>query len=163
MNEDSENSIKAFDEDSNLKTKAQECLKKYFGFDDFRSSQYEVISEILKSHNTLAIMPTGKGKSLCYQLPALMLDGVTCVVSPLIALMKDQVDALKEKGREGRVMIDLGLVNQAEYYSSLVFKGYSDDMGIPVLSGGRYDNLLADFGDDIPAAGFGLDRSHRYP
>jgi len=97
MNEDSENSISSA-EDSNLKIRAQECLKKHFGFDSFRSSQYEVIREILNGQNTLAIMPTGKGKSLCYQLPALMLDGVTCVVSPLIALMKDQVDALKARG-----------------------------------------------------------------
>jgi ATP phosphoribosyltransferase regulatory subunit len=57
----------------------------------------------------------------------------------------------------GRVMIDLGLVNQAEYYSSLVFRGYTEDTGAPVLSGGRYDSLLADFGEDMPATGFGLD------
>jgi ATP-dependent DNA helicase RecQ len=69
-------------------------LRRHFGFEDFREGQREVISAVLEGHDTVAVMPTGGGKSLCYQLPALMLEGATLVISPLIALMKDQVDAL---------------------------------------------------------------------
>ena len=78
--------------------KLTDSLKKYFAHDSFRSPPDEIIASILDGRDTLAIMPTGGGKSLCYQLPAMMLDGVTLVVSPLIALMKDQVDALSDKG-----------------------------------------------------------------
>ncbi|MBK1853650.1 ATP-dependent DNA helicase RecQ [Verrucomicrobiaceae bacterium 5K15] len=73
-------------------------LKKYFGFDGFLDAQEEVVDQILSGQDGLVVMPTGGGKSLCYQLPAMCLSGVTLVVSPLIALMKDQVDALLEKG-----------------------------------------------------------------
>lgn len=77
---------------------SKEILKKYFGFEDFRPGQGEVVQEILKGRDVLAVMPTGSGKSLCYQVPALGLSGMTVVISPLISLMKDQVDALKEGG-----------------------------------------------------------------
>ncbi|MEM9475498.1 MAG: DNA helicase RecQ [Pseudomonadota bacterium] len=73
-------------------------LKSVFGFDDFRPGQAEVVDAVVAGENTLAIMPTGGGKSLCYQLPALCRDGVTVVISPLIALMRDQVRALREAG-----------------------------------------------------------------
>lgn len=73
-------------------------LKQYFGFDGFLDAQEEVVGQILSGRDGLVVMPTGGGKSLCYQLPALCLEGVTLVVSPLIALMKDQVDALVAKG-----------------------------------------------------------------
>lgn len=76
----------------------QELLKTKFGYDDFRPGQQAVIDDILAHKNVLTIMPTGGGKSLCYQIPALMLDGLTLVISPLIALMKDQVDALNDSG-----------------------------------------------------------------
>ena len=72
---------------------ALEILNKYYGYSSFRSGQDKVIEEILKGNDTVAIMPTGGGKSICYQLPALLLDGVTMVISPLISLMKDQVDS----------------------------------------------------------------------
>jgi ATP-dependent DNA helicase RecQ len=76
----------------------QQTLEKYFGFRDFREPQGEVISGILHGKDVFVVMPTGGGKSLCYQLPAILLDGVTIVVSPLVALMKDQVDALIARG-----------------------------------------------------------------
>ena len=75
-----------------------ELLRERFGHDGFRGGQREVVEGLLAGRSMLAVFPTGGGKSLCYQLPALLLDGVTLVVSPLIALMKDQVDALREKG-----------------------------------------------------------------
>jgi ATP-dependent DNA helicase RecQ len=72
----------------------QQELENYFGFREFREPQREIISEILAGRDVLVVMPTGGGKSLCYQLPAILMDGVTVVVSPLVALMKDQVDSL---------------------------------------------------------------------
>lgn len=77
---------------------ALELLHKYFGYADFRDGQQKVIESLLSGKDTLAIMPTGAGKSLAYQIPALMLPGATLVISPLISLMKDQVDALEQYG-----------------------------------------------------------------
>jgi ATP-dependent DNA helicase RecQ len=73
----------------------REALKQFFGFDQFKGLQEGVINSVLEGHDTFVIMPTGGGKSLCYQLPALMLDGTAIIVSPLIALMKNQVDAMR--------------------------------------------------------------------
>jgi len=75
-----------------------EVLQQYFGWSGFREGQVEVVDRLLRGDSVLAVFPTGGGKSLCYQLPALMLDGLTVVVSPLIALMKDQIDQLHAKG-----------------------------------------------------------------
>src|SRR5437868_7387203 len=80
--------------------KAREILKHRFGYDSFRMNQERAIEVVLSRHDCVLLMPTGGGKSLCYQIPALIFDGLTVVVSPLIALMKDQVDALRVNGVE---------------------------------------------------------------
>ncbi len=74
--------------------RAKEILRSVFGYDRFVSLQQNVIESVLGGKDTLAVMPTGGGKSLCYQIPALVFEGVTVVVSPLISLMKDQVEQL---------------------------------------------------------------------
>src|SRR5437660_5681371 len=79
-------------------TGVQATLQSVFGFRSFRPLQEEIVRTVLAGDDVFVLMPTGGGKSLCYQLPALLLDGLTLVVSPLIALMKDQVDALQALG-----------------------------------------------------------------
>ncbi len=78
--------------------KPEEVLKKYFGYDSFRAGQKDIVESILNGQDVLAVMPTGAGKSICYQIPAMMLPGITLVVSPLISLMQDQVKSLNEAG-----------------------------------------------------------------
>ncbi|MBO5691518.1 MAG: DEAD/DEAH box helicase, partial [Spirochaetaceae bacterium] len=98
-------------------TPPQQVLKEVFGYDEFRSLQLDIISSVLSGQDTLAIMPTGGGKSLCYQIPALMLEGITLVVSPLIALMQDQVAGLEAAGVPAVFLSSV--LEREEYFSAL--------------------------------------------
>ena len=99
----------------NIIEDARKLLKKFFGYDNFRTGQEEIISNILNGRDSLGIMPTGAGKSICYQIPAMLSDGICIVISPLISLMKDQVDNLVQLG-----------INATFINSSLSQKDYFD-------------------------------------
>jgi ATP-dependent DNA helicase RecQ len=90
-------------------------LKEIFGFDSFRPGQEEVIRAVIEGQDTLAVMPTGGGKSLCYQIPALMKEGLTVIVSPLISLMKDQVDSLLQSSVDGAATLHSGLSSEERW------------------------------------------------
>ena len=96
-----------------------QILKKYFGYDTFREGQEQVINELLSGRDVLGVMPTGAGKSLCYQIPALIFPGITLVISPLISLMKDQVRALNEAGVHAAYLNSS--LTQGQYYKALSF------------------------------------------
>lgn len=108
-----------------IRQEINHILKENFGYEAFRGQQKEVIHSVLTGNDALVLMPTGAGKSLCFQVPALYLDGVTIVISPLIALMKDQVDALREKGIEaGFLNSSLSKAEQREVEEALFFGHY---------------------------------------
>ena len=94
------------------------ALKRYFGYDDFREGQCEVIEKLLLGKNLLGAFPTAFGKSICYQLPGLILPGLTVIISPLISLMKDQVDALQGRGIESVGLLNSSLTT-VEYQQEL--------------------------------------------
>jgi ATP-dependent DNA helicase RecQ len=99
---------------------AHDVLEKYYGYKTFRKGQEVIINKIIKREDVLAIMPTGGGKSICYQIPALILEGITIVISPLISLMKDQVDTLKDMGIKGELINStLSAVEESEVIRKL--------------------------------------------
>lgn len=112
-------------------------LQKYFGYSEFRNGQAELIEQLLAGGSVIAVMPTGAGKSLCYQLPALMLDGLTLVVSPLISLMKDQVRGLKERGIEA-AYLSSGMSKQE--YGAAVYAARNNKCKLLYVSPERLQN-----------------------
>ena len=109
-----------------MKPNLTEALKKYFGFDKFKGDQEAIIRNVLDGKNTFVLMPTGGGKSLCYQLPSLLMDGTAIVISPLIALMKNQVDVISAMSEESAV---------AHYLNSSLTKGAIDQVKADILDG----------------------------
>ena len=108
------------------KDKVTEALKKHFGFDTFKGNQKAIIENVLAGKDTFVLMPTGGGKSLCYQLPSLMMEGTAIVVSPLIALMKNQVDAMRNFSEEDGI---------AHFINSSLSKSAIDQVKGDILSG----------------------------
>ncbi|MFB0912307.1 MAG: DEAD/DEAH box helicase, partial [Glaciecola sp.] len=107
----------------------QQCskiLKDTFGYDEFRPGQMEVIGKILNGQDALILLPTGGGKSLCYQVPALALDGITIVVSPLISLMQDQVQQLTAQGVKAAYLNSSQDAEESQKISEQLFRGELD-------------------------------------
>ena len=117
--------------------KPQDALKKYFGYDSFRPGQAEIIQALLAGQDVLAILPTGGGKSVCYQIPAICMPGMTVVVSPLISLMKDQVDSLVEMGVAARF---INSATDAEQFAQTVRMARRGDLVLLYVAPERLDN-----------------------
>ena len=121
-----------------MNIKPLDVLHKYYGYTSFRKGQENIITSIINKEDVLAIMPTGGGKSICYQVPALCLDGITIVISPLISLMKDQVDALKTMGVRAR-LINSSLSNSE--YSEVLEEIENDECKIIYIAPERLDSM----------------------
>ena len=135
-------------------TDLRPLLKRYFGYEEFRPEQEAIIANALAGRHGLVIMPTGGGKSLCYQLPAMAIEGLTLVVSPLIALMKDQVDALRGNG------VSAAFINSTmdfERHRAGATGGPRRQAQGPIRRAGTSDHAR------VPAVpGFGACRPHRH-
>lgn len=136
----------------------QSVLTENFGFSEFREGQQPVIEALLRGENAAAVFPTGAGKSLCYQLPALLLDGVTLVVSPLLALMKDQVDALIERGvAAARLDSSLSL----EEYREVLRRARSQELRLLYVAPERFNNeRFRQSIEGLKVALFAVDEAH---
>ena len=136
----------------------QQILKQYFGYDQFRPAQEEIIDQIVQGRDVSAIMPTSAGKSLCYQIPALMLSGITIVVSPLISLMQDQVSALLEMGIPA-LLINSSL--SAEDYRAAIWRLHQGDVKLLYVAPER---LLNDYFiqtlQQLPVSLVAVDEAH---
>ena len=121
-----------------MNIKPLDVLHKYYGYTSFRKGQENIITSIINKEDVLAIMPTGGGKSICYQVPALCLEGITIVISPLISLMKDQVDALKTMGVKAR-LINSSLSNSE--YNEALEEIENDECKIIYIAPERLDSM----------------------
>lgn len=138
--------------------KPGDILRQYWGFTHFRPLQAEVIEEVMHGHDTLAVMPTGAGKSLCYQIPALLKDGICLVITPLIALMKDQVEQLSSKGIPA-------LAVHAGMHGREVEKTFKNalygNFKLLYLSPERLQtSLFLDYVEDLPVSLLAVDEAH---
>ena len=140
------------------KMNAEEALKVYFGYDSFKEGQKEVIDAILDGRDALAVMPTGAGKSVCYQVPAMILPGITIVISPLISLMQDQVKALNEAGiHAGYINSSLTEAQIGKVYSMAELGAYK----ILYVAPERLENVdFTDFAERIDISMVTVDEAH---
>lgn len=137
---------------------AQKVLKKIYGYDKFRRGQEEVVSSILSGKDTLAILPTGGGKSICYQIPAMILPGTTLVISPLISLMKDQVDALNSLGVSAAY---LNSSLRAEEYRSTLRKAFDGEYQLLYIAPERFDApMFQQLTDHLTIPLIAIDEAH---
>lgn len=142
-------------------SKAQEHLKRFFGFDQFKGNQEPVIENVLAGHDTFVIMPTGGGKSLCYQLPAIMQEGTAIVVSPLIALMKNQVDSLRGFAEENGIahVLNSSLSKRdVEQVKSDIISGVTKLLYVAPESLTKEDNI--EFLKSATISFFAIDEAH---
>ncbi|WP_394767769.1 DNA helicase RecQ [Ferruginibacter sp.] len=137
----------------------QQTLQQYFGYNSFRLNQEEIIENVLAKKDSIVLMPTGGGKSLCYQVPALVLDGITIVVSPLIALMKDQVDALKLNGVAAAF---LNSSQSSSEQSSIIQQLKTNRLKLLYVAPERLlgQNNLLNYLKDINISLFAIDEAH---
>jgi ATP-dependent DNA helicase RecQ len=138
--------------------RARTILKNTFGYDSFRHHQSDIIQALLSGEDALVLMPTGGGKSLCYQIPAIIRDGVGIVISPLIALMKDQVEALKQSGVNAAYLNSTLDPQSQQQIEQQLLRGEIELLYVAPerLLTGRLLNLLR----DVPIALFAIDEAH---
>jgi ATP-dependent DNA helicase RecQ len=136
---------------------ALELLKKYFGYPAFRGQQQEIIQTITSGKDCLVLMPTGGGKSVCYQIPALMTNGITLVVSPLISLMKDQVDALRSNGVEAAFMNSSLSYEQEQEIAARCFHG---KLKLLYMAPEKVISSLTHFLKRLPVTLIAIDEAH---
>ena len=138
-----------------------EALKEFFGFDSFKGMQRDVVQSVLDGKDTFVIMPTGGGKSLCYQLPALIEDGTAIVISPLIALMKNQVDSIRSFGSNDNIAHFLNSsLNKTEItqVKSDVTNGFTKMLYLAPESLNKQENL--DFLKSVKISFVAVDEAH---
>ncbi|WP_297518217.1 DNA helicase RecQ [uncultured Clostridium sp.] len=138
--------------------KAKNLLEKIYGYKDFKKGQEEIIKSVLDRRDTLGVMPTGGGKSVCYQIPALVLDGITIVISPLISLMKDQVDTLNEIGINSAFLNStLSAIEQEE----ILFRIRNNDLKLLYIAPERLNSMeLINVLNSIKVAQVAIDEAH---
>lgn len=140
--------------------RAREILKSQFGYDSFRMNQHRAIETVLAKKDCVVLMPTGGGKSLCYQIPAIMFDGLTVVISPLIALMKDQVDALRQNGVEAAFLNSTQTTQQQVEIFRAVRSGYLKLLYIAPERLIQSGDQFLDFLKSINVSLFAIDEAH---
>ena len=140
----------------------EQALKHYFGYDQFRAGQREIITTALANRDLLVIMPTGGGKSLCFQLPALLKQGVTIVVSPLIALMQDQVQQLADNGISATFLNSSITTEERRERATAIYNGEIKLLYVAPerLNQEFISNFLVDLHQEVGIAGFAIDEAH---
>ncbi len=137
--------------------KIKYLLKQYYGYDSFRPNQEEIINEVIKGNDCMALMPTGGGKSLCYQIPALSLPGTAVIVSPLISLMKDQVETLKANGIEAEALNSNNDINSDTVIRRKCFSG---DLKLIYMSPEKLISEIPYLLKSIKISLFAIDEAH---